>query len=136
MIIAVIDGQGGGMGKEIITALRSRLEKRIEILAIGTNSVATTNMLRAGADYGATGENPVIYNSTKVDLIVGPIAIIIGNSLRGEISPAMAEAIATSPVKKILLPSNKCNVEVVASNYDSLSIQVETLVDRVQELTK
>lgn len=136
MIIAVIDGQGGGIGKEIITALRSRLEKRIEILAIGTNSVATTNMLKAGADYGATGENPVIYNSTKVDLIVGPIAIIIANSLRGEVSPAMAEAVATSPAKKILLPSNKCNVEVVASSYDSLSIQVETLVDRVQELTK
>jgi len=134
MIIAVIDGQGGGIGKEIIERIKSRLGERIEILALGTNSIATSSMLKAGASYGATGENPVVYNSTRVDLIVGPIAIILANGLRGEISPKMAEAIASSPARKILIPSNRCNVEVVASNYDSLSVQVETLVDRVEKL--
>lgn len=131
MLIAVIDGQGGGMGKQIIEKLRATLGSGIEILALGTNSIATSSMLKAGADHGATGENPVIFNAPRVDLIVGPIAIILANGLMGEISPRMAEAISSSSAKKILIPSNKCNVEVVSSSYDSLSIQVETLVESV-----
>lgn len=134
MLIAVIDGQGGGMGVKIIEKLREEFNTRIEILAIGTNSIATSSMLKAGANFGATGENPAIFNSSKADIIVGPLAIVLANGLRGEITPKMAEAIASSEAKKLLIPSSRCNVEVVTSNYDSLSVQVETLVDRVKKI--
>jgi len=134
MIVAVIDGQGGGIGRQIVEKLRTRAGDKIEILVLGTNSLATSAMLKAGASYGATGENPVIYNAPRVDIIAGPIAIILPNGLRGEISPKMAEAIVSSEAKKILIPSNKCNVEVVSSDNSSLSVQVETLVDRVIQL--
>ncbi len=136
MIIAVVDGQGGGIGRKIIEKLRIEIPDAIQILALGTNSIATSNMIKAGATNGVTGENPVIFNSPKVDIIVGPIAIILANGLMGEITPKMAEAISSSPAKKILIPLSKCNVEVVTSTYDSLSVQVETLVDRVKELLK
>lgn len=136
MVIAVIDGQGGGIGKEIIEKLKTKMNNNIEILALGTNSIATSNMLRAGANHGATGENPVVFNANKVDVIVGPIAIILANGLFGEITPKMAEAISSSPAKKILIPSSKCNVEVVTTSYDSLSAQVEALVDKVEEIYK
>ena len=141
MIIAVVDGQGGGIGRKVVEGLKEKLkdktnatQDKIEILALGTNSIATSSMIKAGANYGATGENPIIYNSSKVDIIVGPIAIILANGLRGEITPKMAEAISSSLARKILIPSNKCNVEVVASKQDSLSVQVEALIDRVKEI--
>lgn len=113
MRIAVIDGQGGGIGKAIVEKLRKELPEDIEIIALGTNSLATSFMIKAGANEGATGENAIVYNAGKVDFIMGAIGIIVANSMLGELTPAIAKAVAESPAKKILLPLNRCNIEIV-----------------------
>lgn len=113
MKIAVIDGMGGGIGSQVVERLKSLNNSDIEIIALGTNSQATSNMLRSGAHEGATGENAITWNCMKVDIIVGPLAIIAANSMMGEISPKMSEAIASSPARKLLLPVSKCNIEVI-----------------------
>jgi NAD(P)-dependent dehydrogenase (short-subunit alcohol dehydrogenase family) len=112
MKIAVIDGQGGGMGRALVENLRGIYGKGIEIIALGTNTLATAAMLKAGADQGATGENAIVYNADKVDFIIGAIGIIAANSMLGELTPAMASAIAGSPARKVLIPMNKCNIQV------------------------
>ena len=112
MNILVIDGMGGGIGKSVIEYLKGELIDA-EITAVGTNSTATSAMLKAGADYGATGENAVVYNCAKADYIIGVMGIVIANSMRGEISPGMAEAVSSSPAHKILIPIDKCNVTVL-----------------------
>lgn len=112
MRIAVIDGQGGGIGKALVEKCRKTFGSDVEILALGTNSLATALMLKAGANEGATGENAIIYNSAKVDIITGPMGIVCANSLLGELTPLMARAIAESPAKKILIPISRCNVVV------------------------
>ena len=105
MKILVIDGQGGRMGKALVEQIRTLCPKQ-PIIAIGTNSTATAAMMKAGAEAGATGENPIIVNSRGADLIVGPVGIVIADSLLGEITPAMAAAIGSSPAHKILLPAS------------------------------
>ena len=112
MNILIIDGMGGGIGKSIIENIRNELTD-IKITAVGTNSLATSAMLKAGATYGATGENAVVYNCTKATYIIGVIGIIVANSMHGEISPKMAAAVSASPAHKILLPIDKCNVTVL-----------------------
>ncbi len=112
MKIAVIDGQGGGMGRAIVENLRERYGKAVVITALGTNTLATAAMLKAGADEGATGENAIVYNSSKVDLIIGAIGIVAANSMLGELTPAMAAAVAGSAARKVLIPVNKCNIQV------------------------
>lgn len=113
MKIAVIDGQGGGIGKAVVARLRSEFGDTVEILALGTNSVATGNMLKNGANAGATGENAIRVNAGKVDLIIGPLAILMANALLGEITPVMAEAVSDSGARKIIVPLNLCNVHIV-----------------------
>jgi len=112
MNILIIDGMGGGIGKSIIEQIKSKLADTV-ITAVGTNSIATSAMLKAGADYGATGENAIIFNCTKTDLIIGVTGIVFANAMHGEISPKMAEAVSSSPAHKILLPVDKCNVTIV-----------------------
>jgi len=112
MNILVIDGMGGGIGKAIIEHIRSEYSG-VEITAVGTNSLATSAMLKAGADYGATGENAVIFNCTKADYIIGVIGIMVANSMHGEISPKMAEAISSSSAHKIVIPMDRCGVTVM-----------------------
>lgn len=112
MRIAVIDGQGGGIGKSIVEKLRKELPEDVEIIALGTNSLATSYMLKAGANEGATGENAIIFNAPRVDVIMGTVGIIAANSMLGELTPLMAKAIAESSAKKILLPLNRCNIEI------------------------
>ena len=112
MNILIIDGMGGGIGKSIIEQIKSKLADTV-ITAVGTNSIATSAMLKAGADYGATGENAVVFNCTKADLIIGVTGIVFANAMHGEISPKMAEAVSSSPAHKILLPVDKCNVTIV-----------------------
>lgn len=112
MKILVIDGMGGGIGKSIIEHLKNELACT-EIMAVGTNSIATSAMLKAGADNGATGENAVVYNCPKADYIIGVMGIALANALHGEISPRMAEAVSSSPAHKILIPMDKCDVTVM-----------------------
>jgi hypothetical protein len=114
MKIVIIDGQGGRIGSLLIEKIKTSAI-HAEVIAVGTNSTATAAMLRAGADAGATGENPVIVNCRDADYIMGPIGIIAADSLLGEVTPAMACAIASSPCEKILLPVNKCSLHIVGS---------------------
>ncbi|NSW90653.1 MAG: DUF3842 family protein [Firmicutes bacterium] len=133
MRIAVIDGQGGGIGKAIVERLRKELPETVKIIALGTNSAATVLMLKAGADEGATGENAIVFNSTKVDIITGPIGIILANSMMGEFTPKMAEAIATSPAIKILIPLNKCGIEIVGIKNETIPQHIDSAVLKIKE---
>ncbi|QOX65927.1 DUF3842 family protein [Anoxybacterium hadale] len=113
MKIAVIDGQGGGIGRQIIEALRRELHWNVEILALGTTSLATAAMMKSGAKEGATGENAIVYSSQRVDYILGSVGIITANAMHGEVTPAMAKAISDSYAKKILIPLSSGNIEIV-----------------------
>ncbi|HEX2944809.1 MAG TPA: DUF3842 family protein [Clostridia bacterium] len=112
MRIAVVDGQGGGIGKALVERLRIEFGNDIDIIALGTNALATSLMLRAGADEGASGENAIVYNAGRVDVILGAIGIIAADSMLGELTAQMARAIAASPAQKILIPMNRCNIQV------------------------
>ncbi|HIQ92599.1 MAG TPA: DUF3842 family protein [Candidatus Copromonas avistercoris] len=132
MNIMVIDGQGGRMGKSIVEQMKRNFPED-EILAIGTNSIATAAMLKAGADAGATGENPAIVGCRTADLIIGPLGIVIADSLLGEITPAMAAAIGQSRAKKILLPVNRCQHYVVGCRDLPLGELVRMAVELVRQ---
>ena len=132
MRIAIIDGQGGGIGKAIVEKLRQAFESRIEIIALGTNSLATSLMLKAGANEGATGENAIVYNVSKVDFIVGPVGIISANSLLGELTPLMAKAISESAAKKVLIPLNRCNVIVAGVENKTLPHYIEDAIEIIR----
>lgn len=134
MKILIVDGQGGKMGKTIVEQLKLNFPQ-LELIAIGTNSIATATMLKAGADSGATGENPVLYNSPNADIIIGPIGIIIANSLLGEVTPQMAATISGCKAKKLLIPINKCNSHVVGTQNLSLTEYVSLVVEQVRLLT-
>lgn len=133
MTIMVIDGQGGKMGKSVVEQMKRSFPED-EILAIGTNSIATASMMKAGADAGATGENPAIVGSRTADIIVGPMGIVIADSLLGEITPAMATAIGQSRAKKVLIPVNRCQHFVVGCRDLSLGEYVKLAVDEVRRI--
>lgn len=133
MKVMIIDGQGGGIGKALVERFKLVMPRQ-ELLAVGTNSLATAAMLRAGADYGATGENAVIYNCKDADLIIGPIGIVVANSLYGELSPAMAQGIGESRATKILIPINKCNSIVIGAQELPLTDYVIKAVEKAAEL--
>jgi hypothetical protein len=121
------------MGKSVIEQLK-KAYPRIELYAIGTNSIATAAMLKAGADYGATGENPCIVNAQDADIIIGPIGIVFANALLGEITPAIATAIGASRAYKILIPVNRCNHYVVGCSEASLSEYIHLVCEKVGSL--
>jgi NAD(P)-dependent dehydrogenase (short-subunit alcohol dehydrogenase family) len=131
MRIAVVDGQGGGIGKAIVERLRSRYADSVTITALGTNALATSAMLKAGADEGATGENAIIYNADKVDAIVGAVGILAANSMLGELSPAMAAAIAGSPALKVLIPMNRCCIQVAGIKEMTLLQFIDEAIDLI-----
>lgn len=130
MDILVIDAQGGGIGKQLVTAVKRNMQD-MSVTAVGTNSAATSAMIKAGADNAATGENAVVVNSKKADVIIGPIGIVIADALLGEITPLMAMAVAQSPAKRILIPINHCDNIVVG--VDDLSVG-KLLQDVIREL--
>jgi len=110
--ILIIDGQGGGMGAQLAKLLLPKLHADCELLAVGTNVLATSAMLKAGAVRGATGENAVVYNAARADVLAGPIGIVLAGGMMGEFSPAMARAVAESPAQKVLVPVSRCGVQV------------------------
>lgn len=113
--VLILDAQGGGMGAQLVKLLTPRLPKDCGLLCVGTNVSATAAMLKAGAPQGATGENAVIFNAARADLILGPIGVILANGILGEVSPAMAAAVSGSGAVKILIPSPSCGVRVAGA---------------------
>lgn len=113
--LLVLDGQGGGMGAQLIKMLAPQLPADCELLAVGTNVLATSAMLKAGAPRGATGENAVIYNAARADVILGPIGVLLANGILGEVSPQMSVAVSGSDAVKILIPSSGCGVYVAGT---------------------
>jgi len=130
----VIDGQGGGIGNAIIKRLREALGEEVELIALGTNAMATGAMLKAGANKGASGENAIVQTVKMVDIITGAIGIVLANSMMGELTPRMAEAIASSPAKKCLLPLRIPEVEIIGSPKEPLPHLVDQLSKRIQEI--
>ncbi len=134
--IAVIDGQGGGIGSLVVKRLREEFGDSIEITALGTNAVATMAMMKSGADRGASGENAIAWNSGRVSIITGSISIILPNAMLGELTPAMAEAVSSSTAKKILLPLNQEQVDIVGITKEPLPHLVEALIQKIKETIK
>ena len=134
MKVVVIDGQGGGLGKQVISALKTNYKDRLQLVAIGTNAVATQAMLKAGADISATGENPLKVNVKDADVIIGPVGIVIADSLFGEITPKMAKAIGKSKAKRLLIPVNLCSNIVIGVNNTSISVMVNGVIQEMEKL--
>lgn len=133
MKILIIDGQGGKMGKAVVAQLKTACPYLI-LTAIGTNSIATSAMLKAGADFGATGENPVIVACRDADIVIGPLGIVIADSLLGEITPAMACAVGSSPALKILIPVNRhCRHIIVGCQELPLTSYINLVCEQVKE---
>ena len=131
--VVVIDGQGGRLGRLLIESiLKDNLS--CELYAIGTNSIATGSMLKAGAVHGATGENPVIVAARDADIIIGPIGIISADSLLGEITPKIAVAVGQSPAIKLLIPLGQCNNQVIGVQDMSMSDLVRSAAERLKTL--
>lgn len=133
--IAVVDGQGGGIGSLIVKRLRDEFGDQIEILALGTNAAATSAMMKSRANKGATGENAIVRNASKVDMIIGPLSIVLPNSMLGEMTPKMADAILSSEVKKILLPLNQEGIDVIGVEKEPLPHMIEKIAASVRQET-
>jgi hypothetical protein len=134
LVVAVVDGLGGGIGSLIIKRLREVLGPDLEILALGTNAIAASSMMKAGANRGASGENAIAQVIAEVDLVLGPLAVVVANSMMGELTPRMAEAISTSRARKILLPLTLNRIELIGISGEPLPHLVEMAVQRVKEL--
>ena len=133
MKITVIDGQGGRIGKTIIEQIKKN-HKDLELYAIGTNSIATSAMLKAGADYGATGENAAVVNAADSDVIIGPIGIVFDNALLGEITPAIAAAVSSGRAYKILIPVNRCNHYVAGCAEAPMGEYIRIAVEKLESM--
>lgn len=135
--VLILDGQGGGMGAQLVRLLAPRLPDDCALLCVGTNVLATSAMLKAGAPQGATGENAVIHNAARADLILGPIGILMANGILGEVSPAMAAAVSGADAPKILIPSSTCGVYVAGTEDCRLDEYLRRAADRaVEELSQ
>ena len=134
MIVMVMDGQGGGIGAALIKGLRNGINREMEILALGTNSIATSRMMKAGANKGATGERAIMRTSAKVDVIIGPLAIVIPDAMMGELTPSMASAVSASEAKKILIPLTQENIELVGVSGEPLPHLVDQVVEIIKEM--
>lgn len=133
MDLLVIDAQGGGIGKQVVAAVKREFPQ-LKVTAVGTNSAATSTMLKAGADEAATGENPVVVCCRKADLIVGPIGIVIADALLGEITPKMAAAVGQSRARRILIPVNHCDNRIVGVPDLSVGKLVEGVLEEIRKV--
>jgi hypothetical protein len=134
--ICVVDGQGGGIGATVVKYLKAALGERVEIIALGTNAIATVQMLKSGANKGASGENAICRTVRSADCIVGPMAISWPNAMLGELTPMMAEAIMSSPAKKVLLPLTQERVEIIGLSKEPLPHLVERSIDTIKEVVE
>lgn len=130
MRVCVIDGQGGGIGSAIIKKLREVFDESVEIIALGTNAIATAQMLKARANRGASGENAIVRTVSQADLIVAPIGIVMAHAMMGEVTPRIAEAVAACPARKLLIPLTQENVEIVGLSPAPLPALIETLIEK------
>ena len=130
MNILVIDGQGGGVGKALAEKISTNFPED-ELVVVGTNSMATANMLKGGGIGGATGENAVVYNAARADVIVGPMGIVMAHAMLGEITPRMAEAVGASRARKILIPINRCVTVAGVDEALTLSEYIKLAVDKI-----
>jgi len=125
----IIDGQGGGIGATIIKKLREKFGESLDIIALGTNAIATSQMLKAKANRGASGENAIVQTVRQVDLIIGSIGIVMAHSMMGEVTSKMSEAVTSCAAKKILLPLSQENVEIVGSATMPLPHLIDELIE-------
>ena len=133
MRIAVIDGQGGGIGSAIIRRLKDEYGEKVEIWALGTNAIATAAMMKARANRGATGENAIICSVPRIEIVIGTISVVMAHAMMGELTPAMAEAVAASPARKLLIPLTQENLTVVGVQKDHLPVLIDNLVPLINE---
>lgn len=134
MLVLVIDGMGGGIGAQLVSQLSGQEEAGVEVVCVGTNAWATQSMVKAGAARGATGENALKVMTRSADIIAGPIGIVIPNALMGEITPLMAEAVAASTARKVLVPVNQGHFEIVGMENRPLVANIRDAVARVFEI--
>ena len=127
--ICIIDGQGGGIGSTIIKRLKERFDEKIEVIALGTNAIATAQMLKARANKGASGSNAIVQTVKKADVIIGPLGIIMAHAMMGEVTPEMAEAVCLSQAKKVLLPLTQENIAIVGGTGLPLPLLVDELIE-------
>ncbi len=130
MRICVIDGQGGGIGSAIIKKLKEAFDESVEIIALGTNAIATAQMLKARANRGASGENAIVRMVSQADLVVAPIGIVMAHAMMGEVTPRIAEAVAACPAKKFFVPLTQENVDIVGMPTTPLPPLIETLIEK------
>ena len=135
MDILIIDGQGGNLGRQLTKRLKEALP-RASITAVGTNSTATENMLKGGADRAATGENAVVVNARRAKVIAGPLGIVIADALLGEVTPAMARAVGSSDAVRVLIPMNRCETLVAGVGEKPMAELIEDAVGKVVALLK
>lgn len=133
MNILIIDAQGGGIGKQLVSEIKLAMPSS-RIVAVGSNTTATAQMLKAGADVGATGENPVIVGCRTADVILGPVGIVIADAMYGEITPAMAAAVGQSNAEKILIPINHCSNYIVGVGNQSMKFLIQEAVEKLKTL--
>jgi hypothetical protein len=129
MIVVVIDGMGGGIGEQIVTQLRQELPPEVQIVALGTNAIATQKMMQARANRGASGENAICVSIDIADFILAPIGVVIPNSMMGEITPTIATAVSGARARKLLLPINQPHFEVIGIEWKPLTKQISTAVE-------
>ena len=132
ILVAVIDGQGGGMGRALVEAVKKSAPD-VHVRALGTNALATGAMLKAGADDGATGENAVVYSAARAHILLGPVGILTPNGLLGEVTPAMAAAVGGSDAVKILLPSGRCGIRLAVGPAQSLQFYIREAMGLLEE---
>lgn len=130
MKIVIVDGQGGRLGKLLVEGVKARLPQA-QVYALGTNSIATATMLKAGADFGATGENPVIRGVMDADAVLGPVGIVVAHAILGEVTPALAEAVGGCRARKFLVPMNSCGVVVAGVKDQPLPAYVAQAVEEM-----
>jgi hypothetical protein len=128
--VCVIDGQGGGIGSAIIKRLNAEYGERINIIALGTNAIATAQMLKAKANRGASGENAIVQTAARADVIIGPLGIIMAHAMMGEVTPRMAEAVSASGARKLLLPLSQEKIDIIGVAAAPLPHLIDALIEK------